>query len=172
MTLVNDLRARIVALGGDPNEALALPHRNAAEPSARNGQGANGDRETAELILLPAPAATESMPHMAPQAYYGLAGDVVRALEPTTEADPVAMLVTFLTMFGNACGRNPHILIGDDRHGTNLFTVLVGETARARKGTSQSGPRRLLALADPEWEKDRVQGGISTGEGLIWAVHD
>lgn len=126
-----------------------------------------------EPELVPPPVATaEAFPVMDPAAFYGLAGDVVRAIDPTTEADPVATLVTFLTAFGVACGRDSHLLVGDSRHGTNLFSVLVGETARSRKGTSQDGPLRLLSIADPDFTGGRVQGGLSSGEGLIWAVHD
>lgn len=59
-----------------------------------------------------------------------------------------------------------------DRHGTNLFLVLVGETSRARKGTSLGHVRRLLAAADPAWGQARITSGLSSGEGLIWAVRD
>lgn len=41
-------------------------------------------------------------------AFHGLAGDIVRAIEPHTEADPVALLVQFLVAFGSVVGRGPH----------------------------------------------------------------
>ena len=107
-----------------------------------------------------------------PAALHGLAGDVVRNFDPHTEADPVATLVPTLAMFGNAVGRSPHLMVGDDRHGANLFAALVGDTAKARKGTSQAGPRRLFSIADPAWEDQRVQGGLSSGEGVIWAIRN
>ncbi|MDP9472879.1 MAG: hypothetical protein M3Q71_19835, partial [Chloroflexota bacterium] len=90
-------------------------------------------------------------PLLSSVALHGLAGDVVRAFDPYTEADRVATLMSFLVMFGNAVNRGPHVMVGDDRHGTNIFSVLVGETAKARKGTSQAGPRRLLKQADQVW---------------------
>jgi hypothetical protein len=37
-------------------------------------------------------------------AYYGLAGDIVRTLEPQTEADPVALLIHVLVGVGNLAG--------------------------------------------------------------------
>jgi len=37
-------------------------------------------------------------------AFYGLAGDIVRTIEPHTEADPAALLVQALVTFGNAAG--------------------------------------------------------------------
>jgi hypothetical protein len=134
-------------------------------------EDANANEPVPEPVPPPS-IAHEAMPVMHPAAYYGLAGNIVKAIEPTTEADPVAVLMTFHTMFGAACGRSPHLLIGDSRHGTNLFSVLVGETSRARKGTSKDGPLRLLTIADREFATDCVQGGLSSGEGLIWAVRD
>ncbi len=125
-----------------------------------------------ELELVPPPVTTELPPVMDAAAYYGLAGEAIRAIAPTTEADSVAVLVTLLTMFGNACGRGPHVPVGDARHGANIFAVLVGETSRARKGTALDGPKRLMMRADAQWTTERVQGGLSSGEGLIWAVHD
>jgi hypothetical protein len=136
------------------------------------GTGEPNDDTVRELELIPPPSPADAVPSMDSAAFYGLPGDVVRAIAPNTEADPVAILITFLTFFGNACGRGPHVLVGDSRHGTNLFNVLVGETSRSRKGTSQDGPLRLMRLADDEWAAGRVQGGLSSGEGLIWAVHD
>jgi hypothetical protein len=44
-------------------------------------------------------------------AYYGLPGHIVRAIKPHTEADPVAVLVSLLSAFGNACGRGPYIRV-------------------------------------------------------------
>lgn len=111
-------------------------------------------------------------PEVDDAALHGPVGDIVRTIDPTTEADRVAVATTFLTMFGSCVGRGPHLMVGDDRHGTNVYVVLVGDTAIARKGTSQSGPRRLMAGVDESWLVERVQGGVSTGEGLLWAIRD
>jgi hypothetical protein len=105
-------------------------------------------------------------------AFHGLAGDVVRTIEPHTEADPVAILVQYLTAVGNAIGRGPYYQVEGDRHGPNLFVVLVGETAKGRKGTSWGRVREIMECVDPKWECDRVHSGLSTGEGVIWAVRD
>ena len=70
------------------------------------------------------------------EAYHGLAGEVVSTISPQTEADPVALLVQFLVYFGNVVGRGPFCLVGKDRHFTNLYALLVGDTAKARKGLS------------------------------------
>ena len=42
-------------------------------------------------------------------AYHGLAGEVVRLIEPHTEADPVALLASFLAEIGAMLNRRPHL---------------------------------------------------------------
>src|SRR5262249_48375836 len=55
-------------------------------------------------------------PRLDEAALRGLAGDVVRLLDPHTEADAAAMLVTFLVLFGNAVGPGPHARVGAVQH--------------------------------------------------------
>jgi hypothetical protein len=111
-------------------------------------------------------------PILADPALYGLAGDVVRAVEPHSEADPTAVLVQFLAAFGNVIGAGSHCLVEASRHSLNLFAVLVGESSKARKGTSWGQVRRLFEPVDSEWTSNRVTGGLSSAEGLISEVRD
>jgi Protein of unknown function (DUF3987) len=106
------------------------------------------------------------------EAFHGLAGQVVRLVAPHSEADPAALLIQFLVAFGNVIGRGPFFEVEGDRHATNLFAVMVGETSKARKGTSWGRIRRLFTLAEEAWVRGRVESGLSSGEGLIWAVRD
>ncbi len=108
----------------------------------------------------------------APEAYYGLAGDVVGAIEPYSEADPVALLAHELVSFGNLIGRQPHHVVDGEAHRTNLDVVFVGPTSKGRKGTAKAQISRLFEAVDSKWLADRVLGGLSSGEGLIWAVRD
>jgi hypothetical protein len=107
-------------------------------------------------------------------AFHGLAGEIVRILEPHTEADPVALLVQFLVAVGNCIGRTAYLMGGSARHYLNLFVAVVGDTAMARKGESWNCLKNnLLVKLAPEWLKDRVKnGGLASGEGLIHAVRD
>jgi hypothetical protein len=100
----------------------------------------------------------------------GVAGEIVRTLRPQTEADPVAILLTLLTAFGAAVGRGPHAEADGAEHPGRLFTVLVGDTAKARKGTSWQQTRRILAGADPRFTAERILGGFGSGEALVDAV--
>lgn len=105
-------------------------------------------------------------------AFIGLAGEIVRAIEPISEADPAALLVQLLTAFGNAVGRGPHFRAEADRHGLNLFTLIVGATAKGRKGTSWGHVAQLMTLANPEWSANGINNGLSSAEGLIAIVQD
>lgn len=106
------------------------------------------------------------------KAYHGLAGEFVRTLEPHTESDPVALLSQFLAFYGNLIGRRAHIEIEASRHYGNLFVVLVGPTAKARKGTAEAHVRRIMRAVDETWASKRIKSGLSTGEGLVWQVRD
>jgi hypothetical protein len=106
------------------------------------------------------------------KAYIGLVGDIIRTIEPTTEADPIAILLQLLTCFGNAVGRQPYYRVEADKHYPNLFCLLVGSSSKGRKGTSRQRVMEPMELADVEWESTRVESGLSSGEGLIYAVRD
>jgi hypothetical protein len=104
-------------------------------------------------------------------AYHGLAGATVDAIAPHTEADPVALLAQLLVAFGAAVGRGAWFQVEATRHHANEFVILVGDSAKARKGASWDHVRRLLDAADASLAK-RTLTGLSSGEGLIWAVRD
>lgn len=119
----------------------------------------------------PAPV-PEPWPELDEAALCGLVGEVVKTIEPHTEADPVAVLANLLCAFGNAAGRGAHVRVGADEHHLNLFCALVGETSKARKGMSWGHVRGLTHAVDSIWVDDRVLSGLSSGEGLIHAVRD
>jgi hypothetical protein len=118
---------------------------------------------------LPRPA---EWPTLAHEARYGLAGEILNTLEPETESDPVAILSQVLVAFGNMVGRGPHFQVEGNAHFPNLFVCLVGESSHGRKGTSFSRVMQLMKYADPEWCNGCVLAGMSSGEGLVWAVRD
>src|SRR5262249_27370012 len=105
-------------------------------------------------------------------AFIGLAGEFVRAVEPHTEADPAAILIQFLVGFGNVIGRSAHFKAEADLHYLNEFAVIVGATSKGRKGTSAGQVRARLRESDADWDSKAVVEGLSSGEGLIWAVRD
>lgn len=109
---------------------------------------------------------------MARPAFHGLAGDVVELLEPHSEADRHALLVTFLVAVGSALGPGPGFRAEGDHHNCNLFALMIGDTSKGRKGTSLGRIRQVMGHVDPDWDSTRIMGGLSSGEGLVWQVRD
>lgn len=105
-------------------------------------------------------------------AFYGLAGEIVREIEPESEGDPIAILIQLLAGIGNVIGRTGHFVAQSTPHFTNLFVVLVGETARARKGSSWGPVSHVLSQVEPLWAEKKITSGLSSGEGMIWNVRD
>lgn len=111
-----------------------------------------------------------------PAGYHGILGDIVRMLEPGTEADTNGLLLQLLAAVGNMVGRSPYFLVEGTAHHLNLFVLQAGLTSKGRKGTSWGrvaqmldfGPDPARPLALP-WSETAVVSGLSSGEGL---VHD
>jgi hypothetical protein len=104
-------------------------------------------------------------------AYVGIAGDFIRLVAPQTEGDPCALLIAFLTVVGSLIGRGAYLPVGPTHHYGNLFSVIVAETSKGRKGTVMAEARRFATMIDPTITT-RMLGGLSSGEGLIEAVRD
>lgn len=129
--------------------------------------------EHAALLRFVEPRFPTGLPELAREARRGLAGQFLELFEPHTEADPAAMLVQFLAAFGNAVGRGPYFGLSGACHRMNLFVMVVGRTSTGRKGTSLAPVLGevwgLVEKATPEWQ---IANGLSSGEGLIYAVRD
>jgi hypothetical protein len=154
--------------GNDPHEPKAGEAHEAAVVAT----------EAQPTPAVPAATAANAPTHMtletvfATYALSGLAGKIVRALAPHTEAEPAAILGQLLVAFGNVIGPGPHCMVGATRHPLNLFLVLVGESSKARKGTSWSYIARLFSEVDPLWFDTRVNSARLTANGLIAALRD
>jgi hypothetical protein len=121
---------------------------------------------------------------MESKATYGIVGKIARLATANSEADPVAVIATTLVYAAAEFGRAQHIRIGDDKHHSRHFDVIVGQSSRARKGTSYGPVRRIFELAEsirtgastlsfPSGCKLKISNGpLSSGEGLVYAVRD
>jgi len=127
------------------------------------------DHPQPSAVGLPVPDGWPAPP--APAAYHGLAGEIVNKIAPETEADPVAILSQLLVAFGAAAGRGAWFQVEATLHHPNEFLVLIGDSARSRKGSSWDHVHRLITGADPAITA-RILTGLSSGEGLIHAVRD
>jgi hypothetical protein len=123
-------------------------------------------------LPTPPPQRGSRWPTLAGAALHGIAGEVVRTISPHTEADPAAVLLQFLAGFGNLIGPAPHCMVESTRHSLNLFVVLVGESSKARKGTSWRQLCRLFSEVDDLWLTRRVTTARLSSSGLIHALRD
>jgi hypothetical protein len=63
-------------------------------------------------------------------------------------------------------------MVESTRHALNLFVVLVGESSKARKGTSWRQICRLFSEVDDLWVERRVTSARLSADGLIHALRD
>jgi uncharacterized protein DUF3987 len=144
---------------------------NSVLQHAKNGGSLESIKaEISKLIQVSEP--NTERPEMKKEAYYSLAGEIVNLISPHSESDPVALLANFLTAFGNVIGHIAHFRVEADKHPMRLFPILVGDTSKGRKGTSWGYVKLFFEMLDPSWVKKKLPKGLSSGEGLIWAVRD
>ena len=139
---------------------MSAPHLDplAAADAAWEAQR-HAAQEAAPIANGHNPADPSWPPPLGSAAYHGTAGDFVRLVLPQTEADPAALLFHFLATAGNCFGDRAYFLVEQTRHYPNLFTVIAGDTAKARKGTAARWVARIFAEADPKWQADCTAGG-------------
>ncbi|MCO7193959.1 DUF3987 domain-containing protein [Pseudonocardia sp. McavD-2-B] len=135
-----------------------------------------------DLIPLPPPATNyesnegnegtkktrEGAPTLHPAALHGVLGDVVRRLDPFTEAAPAAILFHLLSFSSALLGPDPHILVGGSQHPARIWSLVVGPTAAGRKGESRAQALRFVTSSS-SFDSYFVEqaSGLSTGEGLL-----
>lgn len=117
------------------------------------------------------PLSIPKWPVLSQNALQGLAGEFVSIATKNSEADPAAVLLTFLTRFGIEAGSGPHIVVGDARQYARLFTAVVGRSSLSRKGTSAQPTKRLFSPS-AGLTVETNPGPLSTGEGIVHAVRD
>jgi len=162
--------------GGDYSEAARELGRQGygthLPQTARMSAGKGAGVYTEQSPFAPPAAPVSEWPTHAPEALYGLAGDFVCAIEPHTEADPMAMVVQMLVFFGSVIGRTAFCTADGARHCGNDFAVIVGASMTGKKGTSTARVRSVYEAVAVDWEMNRVLSGLSSGEGLIHHVRD
>jgi len=162
----------------DDDEPIQSAFQRNSDPYfAKAKQGENGDADPkkasfANFASFAPKTEKQPWPVLREDAFYGLPGEIVRAIDPHTEADPVAVLIQLLVAFGSIIGRSAHYVADASRHYANLYCVLIGTTSKGRKGTSWANVAMLMRSIAPDWLTERVLTGLSSGEGLIWAVRN
>jgi hypothetical protein len=108
---------------------------------------------------------------LSPDAYHGLFGKMLAAIEPQTEGHPAAVLLGWLTCFGNIVGRGAWFQVGARSHYPCLYVGNVGETSAA-KADAWSIVLYPFRLVEPAWALGCIANGIGSGEGLLERVAD
>ncbi|HEY2476928.1 MAG TPA: DUF3987 domain-containing protein [Candidatus Cybelea sp.] len=105
-------------------------------------------------------------PVLHPLALHGCAGDFVGLISPQSEAAEAALLLQFLCVAGIAMGANHYVMTESTRHYPRIFPLLLGPTARGRKGTAADHIMRVFRIADEEFVNKHFATGMVSGEGL------
>lgn len=169
------------AEGSYPHSASPVPLReieDALNDAANGGSQQEALRRIASIVGGPAEHSNEgkeirtwpSPPDRA--AFSGLAGEIIRTIEPHSESDPTALLLQLLITFGCLAGRRAHYLVEGTPHYPNENGLVVGSTSAARKGTSLTHILNLARRVEVRWSSEQITPGLSSGEGLIHAVRD
>jgi hypothetical protein len=115
-------------------------HRQEPPPKAPNGH----DEAWSTPPEQPWPAP------LAEAAYHGIAGRIVRTIEPESEADLAGLLFQLLAGIGNVLNAGSYVRVEDDLHPPRLFLAQVGRTSKGRKGTSWGRVRSVLLGTAPD----------------------
>ena len=127
-----------------------------------SGSGGAGPLEPSN----PAITASSARPMLSQVARSGVAGEILGAIEPYSEADLAALLANLLVMVGHLAGNHPYMYAGHVKHPARLYVAVVGDTAKARKGTARSTVHSHLPFAT----ELHITRGVGSGEGLIEAL--
>ncbi len=148
--------------GGDFGAAAASLAQDEPHITIRTGTDAPDEVAPAEV--------EEAEPSTWPEpldnaAYHGVLGEIALAVAPYTEADPVGVLGTLVSMFGAACGGGRALYQGSLQR-SNTSILLVGATGfGGRKGTALDLARSVFRLAYPELDALWLVG-VASGEAI------
>lgn len=116
-----------------------------------------------------------SRPELHNVALFGVLRDMVDAACANSEAVRPIVAIHILARFAAIIGRTAYIQIGDQQRHLRMNALVVGPTAKGRKGTSAEMPNELFRLA-ATWLSGqpplRKLTALATGEGLIHMVRD
>lgn len=116
--------------------------------------------------IVPEPLA---WPELHEKAFPGWIGEFTGHASEHSEADPVAILLSLLLRLAAEI-YGVFYNLGDSKHRARTNAVIVGESSKARKGTSWKPVGRLFKGLK---NSARVTPGpLSSGQGLIYAVRD
>ncbi|MEV6234942.1 hypothetical protein AB0L88_44455 [Saccharopolyspora shandongensis] len=128
---------------------------------------------TSERFADETPLSVVGFPNLNSAALQGTAGEIVRAVAPTTEAHPAALLAILLANFGAWLGPGAHLQRGNAPHPGRIWPLITGRSSDGAKGTAQAVIDRIFreVTTGSDWPL-RLVRGLSSGEGLMELVAD
>lgn len=147
----------------EPNNITKFFNDEVNEPDSINSQNSSMDDGSdldAELIA-------SRLPEIDPIAFYGPLAKLVETATDNSEATKVGVAIHTLTSLSAYFARPFYIPIADERVGINIFTVQVGPSALARKGTSAATADRRLMPALLKKAQELAQRIESSREAVI-----
>jgi putative DNA primase/helicase len=175
-----DLRSRTVAEAAAKSvtSETGMPMEEKDMTTQANGNNLNNIKQ--EDAPAPEDSGPLAPPSMPDAGFPPLMSDIVEAACDSSEAHPVAVAANVLAYFSAMIGRGVYQRIGDVVIHCRPFPLIVGKGGKARKGTSESTVRKIFKRADGIFSERRGveehlrchTGGLSTGEGIAWAIRD
>lgn len=114
----------------------------------------------------------DSIKEIRTEAYIGPLGEFILKLAPDIEPCKESVLIQSLIMLGNLCDKKFYKDISGSKLYTNQFALILGQTSKARKGTSKRIVEHLFKTAWADDLEVRIKRGLSSGEGLIFSLRD
>lgn len=115
---------------------------------------------------------TDSIKEIRSEAFIGPLGEFILKLAPDIEPCKESVLIQSLIMLGNLCDKKFYKDISGSKLYTNQFALILGQTSKARKGTSKRIVEHLFKTVWTEDLEVRIKRGLSSGEGLIFSLRD
>jgi hypothetical protein len=134
---------------------------------SNDAQNLGDNEESLPYVERPFPV------EMSEDAFYGPIGKLVALIAPRVEPCRESILMQFLTAFANMIGRNPYIDLGDGGiQRLSIFLLIVGATAKSRKGPAWRIVKNVLKRIDSKWAIENTQTGLASGEALVECICD
>lgn len=99
------------------------------------------------------------------KSLWGVLGDFVRIVLPTTEASAETLLFSLLPLVGSYLGKASFVRFGADLHYPTFLTLNVVNTSDG-KGQAERASKHGMRLVDAPWVKLNVYGHQASGESL------
>ena len=161
----------------DDTPTIDDPLAAAQSAAFRMATNSGADSECTDILD---DLSTLGPPRMAEEGFVPLLREIVDVACASSEAHPVAVASNVIAFFCAMVGRCVFQRIGDAVIHCRPFLLIVGKSGKARKGTAEHTVREIFKRADAilrVWltNNDRLRihsGGLSTGEGVGYAIRD